>query len=91
MRQPNVTVYGSAACPDTQRTKHFLDAQSMAYEYKDVDESPELNDYLADLNHGKRVIPTIRLNNMILINPGEQELSRELKSVTSLIDTRRDT
>ncbi|AGA29724.1 glutaredoxin family protein [Singulisphaera acidiphila] len=86
MRQPNVTVYGSAACPDTQRARDFLDAQSVAYEYKDVDESPELNPYLADLNHGTRVIPTIRLNNMILINPSEQELSRELKSVTSLID-----
>ncbi|WP_406700298.1 glutaredoxin family protein [Singulisphaera sp. Ch08] len=90
MRQPNVTVYGSVACPDTQRIKNFLEAQALAYEYKDVDESPELNDYLADLNHGKRVIPTLRLNNMILINPSEQELGLELKSLASLIDSSRD-
>lgn len=90
MQQPNVTVYGSTTCPDTQRTRSFLDAQAVAYEYKDVDESPELNQYLADLNQGKRVIPTIRLNNMILINPSEHELSRELQCVASLIDTRHN-
>jgi len=84
MRQPNVTVYGSAACPDTQRARHFLDAQAIAYEYKDVDESPELNHYLAGLNGGKRVIPTIRLNNVNLFNPAEQELALELKSALSL-------
>lgn len=80
MRQPNITVYGSATCADTQRTRQFLDAQSIAYEYKDVDESPELNDYLAGLNGGKRVIPTLRLNNLNLINPSEQELANALKN-----------
>jgi glutaredoxin len=84
MRQPNVTVYGSAGCPDTQRARQFLDAQSIAYEYKDVDESPELTRYLAGLNGGKCVIPTIRLNNVNLINPAEQELALELKTALSL-------
>ncbi len=70
--------------------RSFLDAQAVAYEYKDVDESPELNQYLADLNQGKRVIPTIRLNNTILIGPSEHELSRELQCVASLIDTRHN-
>src|SRR6185312_15309477 len=59
MRQPNVTVYGSRTCPDTQRATRYLDANQVAYEFKDVDETPELNEYVASLNSGKRVIPAI--------------------------------
>jgi glutaredoxin len=76
MRQPNVTVYGSRTCPDTGRATRYLDQHQIAYEFKDVDESPELNDYVAGLNHGKRVIPAIRVNNETLINPSEEKLGK---------------
>jgi glutaredoxin len=65
MKQPNVTVYGSKTCSDTTRTLHYLDEHEIAYEYKDVDETPGYNDYIAGLNGGKRVMPTIRLDNDI--------------------------
>jgi len=78
MRQPNVTVYGSKTCPDTRRAVQSLDAQGVAYEFKDVDESPEYNDYIAGLNHGKRVMPTIQINNETLINPPEAALTAAL-------------
>ena len=80
MRQPNVTVYGSRGCLDTRRTTGYLDSREVAYEFKDVDESPEYNDYIAGLNDGKRVMPTLRINNETLINPAEDELSRALES-----------
>ena len=76
MKQPNITVYGSRTCPDTSRATRFLDDQQMAYEFKDVDQSPEYNDYVAGLNGGKRIIPTIRIDNQILINPPVEELGR---------------
>lgn len=76
MKQPNVAVYGSRNCPDTTRALQFLDSQEIPYEFKDLDESPELNDYVADLNGGKRVMPTIQIDNEILINPSERELKR---------------
>ena len=47
----------------------FLDEEGVPYEFKDVDESPELNEYIAGLNRGKRVIPTIQVENDFLINP----------------------
>ena len=75
MRQPNVTVYGSRTCPDTTRATGYLDSLKIAYEFKDLDESPELNDYVADLNGGKRVIPTIRIDDEVLINPNEKALA----------------
>jgi len=79
MRQPNVTVYGSHSCPDTERAIKFLDVKQIPYEFKDVDESPEYNDYIAGLNNGKRVMPTIRVNNETFFNPSEGELSRAVE------------
>jgi glutaredoxin len=76
MKQPNVTVYGSHTCPDTTRALKLLDSQEIQYEFKDLDESPELNDYVADLNGGKRVMPTIQIDNEILINPSERDLKK---------------
>ena len=83
MRQPNVTIYGSRTCPDTTRATRHLDEKKVAYEFKDVDESPEYNDYIAGLNQGKRVIPTIRINNETYINPAISKLDEVLASVTA--------
>ena len=75
MKQPNVAVYGTRTCHDTTRVLTWLDANQVPYEFKDLDESPELNDYVADLNGGKRVMPTIQIDNGILINPSDRELA----------------
>ena len=75
MKQPNVAVYGSRGCPDTARSLQWLDGHQVQYEFKDLDESPELNQYVADLNNGQRVMPTIQIDNEILINPSERELA----------------
>jgi glutaredoxin len=83
MRQPNVTVYGTRSCPDTSRATAFLDAHQVPYEFKDLDEAPELNDYVAGLNGGKRVMPTLRIDNQILINPAEPELAEAIESATA--------
>jgi len=83
MRQPNVTVYGSRTCPDTRRATEHLDAKQVPYEFKDVDESPEYNDYIAGLNRGKRVMPTIRINNETYINPALSKLDEVLAAESS--------
>src|SRR5436305_15214808 len=79
MRQANVTVYGSRSCPDTVRATRYLDEHQIAYEFKDVDENPEYNDYIAGLNDGKRVMPTIRINNETMINPDLETLGAAVK------------
>ena len=83
MKQPNVTVYGSKTCSDTTRALQYLDEHEIAYEYKDVDESPEYNDYIAGLNGGKRVMPTIRLDNETLINPTVKDLGKAIEAAAS--------
>jgi thioredoxin reductase (NADPH) len=83
MKQPNVAVYGSRTCPDTTRALAWLDSHQAQYEFKDLDESPELDQYVADLNNGKRVIPTIQIDNGILINPSERELDAALQQAAA--------
>ncbi len=82
MRQPNISVYGSRTCPDTTRATEYLDSQGVPYEFKDVDQSPEFNDYIADLNHGKRVMPTIQVENEFLINPDLKKLAEAVKAAS---------
>ncbi len=83
MRQANVTVYGSHDCSDTRRATQYLDERQIAYEFKDVDENPEYNDYIAGLNGGKRVMPTIRINNETLINPEVEQLGAAVKEASA--------
>ena len=74
MKQPNVAIYGSRTCGDTTRAMQLFEQQSVQYEFKDLDESPELNDYVKDLNNGVREIPVIQIDNQILINPSHADL-----------------
>ncbi|MBX6312404.1 MAG: glutaredoxin family protein [Isosphaeraceae bacterium] len=83
MKQPNIAVYGSRTCEDTIRTTRFLDDHQIPYEFKDVDESPEYNSYIASLNAGKRVTPTIRIDNETFVNPSEEELGRAIEAAAS--------
>ena len=83
MKQPNISVYGSSTCPNTTRALRLLDSQEIQYEFKDLDESPELNGYVADLNAGKREMPTIQIDNEILINPGNRELKAALQQAAA--------
>jgi thioredoxin reductase (NADPH) len=83
MKQPNVAVYGSRQCPDTTRALKWLDDQQVQYEFKDLDESPELNDYVADLNNGKHVMPTIQIDNEVLINPTDRELAAAVQQAAA--------
>ena len=83
MKQPNISVYGSRTCPDTNRATQYLDAHEIQYEFKDVDELPEYNDYIAGLNGGKRVMPTIRIDNETLINPSEDELGKAVEAAAA--------
>jgi glutaredoxin len=83
MKQPNVSVYGSRQCADTTRALQWLDSNQVQYEFKDLDESPELNQYVADLNDGKRVMPAIQIDNEILINPSDRELAAAVQQAAA--------
>ncbi len=79
MIQPNITVYGSKSCPDTTRTTDLLEQQNLLFEFKDVDETPEYDGYIAEFSGGKRVIPLVRIDNETLVNPSIVELREAIE------------
>jgi len=83
MKQPNVAIYGSRTCADTTRAMRLLDDRGISYEFKDLDLSPELNAYVADLNNGVRKIPAIQIDNEIFIDPSDSELAQAVEQAAA--------
>ena len=83
MNDDQLTLYGANWCPDCRNAKQFLGEMGVGYAWVDVDADPEANDYIARLNNGKRVIPTIVLaDGDVLVNPSNAELAARLRLTT---------
>lgn len=78
MTKPVLKLYGANWCPDCRNTKRFLGEQGVAYDWIDIDADEEANRRIAELNDGKRVIPTIELDGDVLVNPSDAELAERL-------------
>ena len=78
MTKPVLKLYGANWCPDCRNTKRFLGEQGVAYDWIDIDADEDANRRIAELNNGKRVIPTIELNGDVLVNPSDAELADRL-------------
>ena len=62
MIQDKITMYGASWCPDCRRTKDFLEKNQVDFEYINVDVSPEASAIVEGINNGKRIIPTLIIN-----------------------------
>ena len=78
MNEPVLKLYGANWCPDCRNTKRFLGEQGVAYDWIDIDADEDANRRIAELNNGKRVIPTIELDGDVLVNPSDAELAERL-------------
>ena len=60
MSESKTTImYGAMWCGDTRRARKWLDDKNVAYEWVDVDKSPEGEQIVKTINSGNRSIPTI--------------------------------
>ena len=80
---PEIVIYGTAWCRDCVRSKRFLDERGIAYEYYDIDQSPELADQVIAYNiqagHGpKRRVPIVLVDSTVLSEPSDDELAHAL-------------
>ena len=69
---------GADWCPDCRRAKSFLQDNDVKFQYVDIETHQWANEKIEELNNGKRVIPTIIINDDIHINPDNAELSKLL-------------
>lgn len=79
MSESKITVYGTYWCPDCQRSKKFLGEQIIDYEWVDIEQDKKAEEHVMQLNHGKRIIPTIVFpDGSYLVEPSNAELAQKL-------------
>jgi len=74
-----IIVYSVVWCPDCKRARKFLDDHGIIYEAFDVDRNPEAAEYVKQVNHGNRSVPTIIFpDGAILVEPSNAQLAERL-------------
>ena len=75
----SIRVYGALWCPDCRRAKQFFGEQRVPYQYIDIEKDPAAMELIQQINHGKRIIPTILFpDGSILVEPSNAELSAKM-------------
>lgn len=73
-----IQFYGANWCPDCQRAKAYLQKNKINFDFIDVDLDPSASKLVESINKGKRIIPTILINQKPYSNPDNQKLAAVL-------------
>lgn len=73
-----IKLYGADWCPDCRRAKSYLNNHNIAYEFIDVDLDKEATAKVESINNGKRIIPTVIINDKSYTNPDNGKLASVL-------------
>ena len=83
MSEPGITVYGAYWCPDCRVSKQFLGEQGVPYNWVNIEEDKEGEQFITELNNGKRVIPTVTFEDgSFMVFPSNAQLAEKLGLVT---------
>ncbi len=81
-----VILFGADWCPDCRRAKAYLDQQKINYMFIDVDRFDWAATRVETINNGKRIIPTILVNDKPYTNPSNNDL-RDALQLEQVIET----
>ncbi len=73
-----ILFYGADWCSDCRRAKSYLNANNVKYTFIDVDLDQKATDLVQKINNGKRIIPTLIIDNDPLTNPSNDVLANVL-------------
>ena len=77
-----IIMYSTSWCGDCHRAKIIFKNSEVKYTDIDLDEHPEFDDIVKEINNGRRTIPTILFpDGSILVEPSNQELREKLASL----------
>ncbi|WP_298900576.1 FAD-dependent oxidoreductase [uncultured Psychroserpens sp.] len=76
--QGHVQLFGADWCPDCRRAKRFLRDNGVNFQFIDVDVHDWATQKVEEINNGKRIIPTILIDNQPYTNPDNAELTKLL-------------
>ena len=78
-------MYGADWCGDCRRSKRFLDENSVAYNYIDVETDTSASDKVIEINGGMRSIPVILFpDGTHLTEPSDNALKEKLEALKLL-------
>ena len=79
MSNTKITMYGTTWCGDCRRAKDFLERHEIPYLWINVDLDTEGLNYVKKINDGKRIVPTIILEDgSVMVEPTNAELANKL-------------
>lgn len=73
-----IDLYGADWCPDCQRAKAYLKENNVAFNFIDIDLDKEATAKVEAINNGKRIIPTVLINEKSYTNPDNALLANVL-------------
>ena len=76
----NVQLFGADWCPDCRRAKSFLTDNGINFDFIDVDQYDWATKKVEEINNGKRIIPTVLIDDVPYTNPDNVKLT-ELLSI----------
>lgn len=80
-----ITMYGADWCGDCRRSKRFLDSNSVAYNYIDVETDTSASEKVIEINGGMRSIPVIVFpDGTHLTEPSDNALKEKLETLKLL-------
>ena len=74
----NIIFYGAEWCSDCRRAKAFLESNQIQFNYIDMETVEGAVQKIVELNNGKRIIPTILIDEAVYSNPNNLELKQVL-------------
>lgn len=75
-----IVLYGTRWCYDSIRTRRWLDNHAIAYQYIDIDDSPEARSVVEQINRGYRSVPTLVFpDGTTLTEPSTMALAEKIK------------
>jgi len=73
-----IIFYGAEWCSDCKKAKQYLNDNNIQFEFVDVDIDKNATNLVETINNGKRIIPTLLINNKSFTNPDNNALATEL-------------
>ncbi len=84
----HIILYGADWCPDCRKSKSFLNDNKINYQFINTDINEWAIPIITKLNNGKRRIPTIIINDdIVLVEPSNEEL-RQALTITEVKEER---
>jgi mycoredoxin len=76
-----ITMYSTTWCVDCRRAKQFLKERGVTFSEVNIDEEPDAEDLVMEVNEGRRKVPTIKIGERYFAcSPFDPyQLSSELK------------